>query len=278
MLPRDAVLVAILMAAGMTAAKADQPAAIYSMEAVGEVQIATDGHVSDYRLASKLPDEVAKLIDQNVRGWHFEPILVDGQPVVARTTMHIHLTAEPIAGGKDNYKLRIASMNFGEPRHAGQMKPPHYPMEAVAAHLGARVLLYLRLDENGKVVEVQPYQTSLGARTRSEHEAESWRKVFERSSVAAAKEWRYDMTETVDGKPMGTTVIVPIEYGVGDTRAEALKENKWKGYVPGPIHPAPWMNKPGLAANQDLSELKGNESLSLDSRFKLKNDVVGKTL
>jgi len=278
MLPRDAILAAMLMASGMTAAKADQPVAIYTMEAVGEVQIAKDGHVSDYRLSSKLPDEVAKLVDKDVRNWTFEPILLDGHAVVAKTSMHLRLKAEPAAGDKRNYLMRIADVRFGEPQRSGAMKPPRYPEEAVRARLGARVLLYLHLDDSGNVVEVQPYQTSLGARTRSEHEAEEWRRAFEKSSIAAAKQWHFDLAETVDGKPIGTTVIVPIEYSVHESGSRNRDDGVWKGYLPGPVHPAPWVHDGQLAQNRDLSGLRDGDSLSLDSRFKLKDDVIGKTL
>lgn len=278
MLPRNPVLAAVLMAVGMTAAHAAPPPATYTMEAVGEVQIAKDGHVSDYRLNSKLPDDVAKLVDKDVRSWTFEPIVIDGQAVVAKTSMHLRLSAEPVPGDQKNYQMHIADVRFGEPQHSGEMKPPHYPEDAVRAHLGARVLLYLHLDESGNVIEVQPYQISLAALTRSEHEAELWRRSFEKSSVAAAKQWRFDLTETINGKPIGTTVIVPIDYSIRELGSRRAEDGVWKGYVPGPVHPAPWVHEGQLAENRDLSSLHEGDALSLDSRFKLKDNVIGKTL
>lgn len=278
MLPRNPVLAAMLMAFGMTAVRAEQPAANYVMEAVGEVQIAQDGHVSDYQLRSKLPDDVAKLIDKDVRKWTFEPIVIDGRAVVAKTSMHLRLSATPAPGDKGNYEMRISDVRFGEPQRSGQMKPPHYPEEAVRARLGARVLLSLRLDDGGNVVEVQPYQTSLAARTRSEHEAEVWRRTFEKASVAAAKQWHFDLAETINGKSIATTVIVPIEYSVHEFGTRKPDDGIWKGYVPGPVHPASWARDGQLAANQDLSDLRDGDALALDSRFKLKDSVVGTTL
>ena len=278
MLLRNAAISVLLMAAGAIVAKADQPAATYVMEAVGEVQIAKDGHVSDYRLNSKLSDEVAKLIDKDVRSWRFEPILIDGQAVIAKTSMHLRLNAESVPGDKQSYVMRIADVRFGEPQRSGKMIPPHYPEAAVSARLGARVLLYLHLDDSGNVVEVQPYQTSLGARTRSEHEAEQWRRAFEKSGVAAAKQWHFDLAETVNGKPIGTTVIVPIEYSVHELGLRNPNEGVWRGYLPGPVHPAPWVHDGKFAENRDLSGLRDGDSLSLDSRFRLKDDVIGKTL
>lgn len=278
MSPRNSMLAALWMAGGMTAAHAAPPAATYTMEAVGEVQIAKDGHVSDYRLNSKLPDEVAKLVDKNVRSWMFEPILVDGQAVVAKTSMHLRLGAEPAPGEKGSYIMRIADVGFGEPQRNSKMKPPHYPQEAIGARLGARVLLSLRLDESGNVIEAEPYQTSLAARTRSEHEAELWRRTFEKSSVEAAKQWHFDLAEAINGKPIGTTVIVPIEYFISESRVPGNRDGVWKGYIPGPVHPASWVHDGQLAENRDLSDLHDGNALSLDSRFKLKDSVIGKTL
>ncbi|HEY2396664.1 MAG TPA: hypothetical protein VGH81_11900 [Rudaea sp.] len=247
------------------------------MSADGEIQIAPDGSVSDYRLRSQLVPAVADLVDHDVRRWTFEPVIVDGVAVVAKTTMHLGLKAEPVEG-KNSYRMRITQVHFGEPQRNGKMRPPRYPIEAVQAHLGAKVLLAVRLDENGQVLDAQAYQTSLDARPRSDSDAEHWRRVFEQASIAAAKSWRYDMTETVNGKRIGTNAIVPVVFTVRDVGAPAPSAGRWKAYLPGPAHPAPWMNEHPLADTRDLSTLREDEAVSLDSRFHLKDDVVGKAL
>jgi hypothetical protein len=252
-------------------------APVLEMSADGEVQIATDGSVSDYRLRSQLAPAVADLVDKNVRGWTFEPVIVDGVAVVAKTAMHLGLKAEP-ADGKDNYRMRIIEVRFGEPQRSAKMRPPHYPEEAIHARLGAKVLLAIRLDANGQVLDAQAYQTSLDALARSESEAERWRRVFERASLAAAKDWRYDMSETVNGKPIGTNAIVPVVFGLHELGTPLPPADKWKAYIPGPVHPVPWMNQHPLVDNRDLSKLPEDQAVSLDSHFHLKDDVVGKIL
>jgi hypothetical protein len=52
----------------------------------------------------------------------------------------------------------------------------------------------------------------------------------------------------------------------------------WKRYLPGPMHAVPWTEDRQLAGNENLSALGDGQALSLDSRFHLKDDVVGKTL
>jgi len=274
---RHALLAAACLISAMAPALAGQSAPTLEMSADGEVQIGVDGHVTDYRLQSKLPDALARLIDHDVRGWRFEPVLVDGVPVVAKTAMHLDLKAEPAAN--DSYTMRIANVTFGEPRRSqDHERPPVYPAAAVSVRLGAKVLLYVRLDEHGKAVEVQPYQTSLDARASSENEAEHWRKLFEKASVTAAKSWQFDLSETVNGHPIGTTVIVPIVYNVVGGGRQKPGPGEWKPYLPGPVHPAPWMPSEQGTDNRDLSALKDGQALSLDSRFRLKDDVIGKTL
>jgi hypothetical protein len=86
-------------------------AATLEMSADGEVQIAPDGTVSDYRLQSHLAPAVAELVDKDVRRWQFKPIVVDGTPVVAKTSMHLDLKAEPV-DGKDTYRIPRCSRQF----------------------------------------------------------------------------------------------------------------------------------------------------------------------
>ncbi|HEX7768706.1 MAG TPA: hypothetical protein VF422_01620, partial [Dokdonella sp.] len=161
------------------------------MVADGEVRIDAEGRVSDYGLSSELTPEIAALVDRSVRRWRFEPILQDGRPVIAKTALRIRLLAKRSTDDSDNYTVSIASVEFGAPRRSSAGKPPSYPRLAASARLGAKVLLLLRIDDTGKVVEALPYQTSLGARTRSERDAEAWRELFERAGIAAAKTWKY---------------------------------------------------------------------------------------
>ena len=269
MILRNAALATTLLASGISLALAEEAAPTLEMTAVGEVQIAPDGHVSDYRLQSKLVPIVASLVDRSVRNWRFDPIVVDGSPVTAKTSMRLHLRAEPVAG-RDGYSMRVVNIWFGGLTRMGGIKP-HYPKELVSAHIGARVVMALHVDETGKVLEAQPYQTSLD-RNVSDFDAQHYRHILEQASLEAAKNWHYDLSESIGGKSAGGAVIVPIEYSVG------RQDSNWKAYYPGPVHLAPWMQDGRLANNQEFSSLEDGQALSLDSRFHLKDNVIGKTL
>jgi len=268
---------AILLSLPLLAAAA-APRPTLHMTAEGEVQIAPDGHVSDYRLTNALSPALAAIVDRHVREWKFEPVVIDGKAVVAKTHMALNLSAEPSAAGDDQYKLRVENVNFGAPQRLPGMRPPHYPEDAAHAAVGARVLIALRIDENGNVAEAQAYQTSLDVRTSSEGEAERWRHSFEHQSLIAVRNWHFDVSDRVNGHPLGTNAIVPIVYSLrGLGRQREVHAGEWKAYVAGPLHPAPWM-APSVAEKTDLSELKDGEAKSFGSPFKLKDDVVGSLL
>lgn len=268
---------AILLSLPLLAAAA-APRPSLHMTAEGEVQIAPDGHVSDYRLTSSLAPAVAQLVDRHVREWQFEPVLIDGRPVVAKTRMALNLSAEPSPDGADQYKIRVENVNFGALRRSPGMRPPHYPQDAAHAGVGARVLIALEIDAAGNVTEAQAYQTNLDVRTSSEGEAERWRRTFEHQSLIAARHWHFDVSDAVNGHPLGTQAVVPIEYSLrGLGRAHEVHAGEWKAYQAGPVHPAPWM-APAVAEKTDFSELPDGEAKSFGSPFKLKHDVVGSLL
>ena len=86
-LRRFACAVALTMGAAGIASAQHSTAPVIELTARGEIQIAPDGHVSDYELKTKLAPSVAQALDRAVRGWRFEPVLVDGRAVAAKTTM-----------------------------------------------------------------------------------------------------------------------------------------------------------------------------------------------
>lgn len=266
-------LFVVLGVCGCVFAYAQKEAPVLEMHAVGDVWIAPDGHVSDYKLRNELLPAVAELVAKNVRSWTFEPILVDGKPVTAKTAINLNLKAEPV--GNDSYSIRITSLHFGSMARTGDhTRPPRYPPGAVRAGVGAKVLLAVRIDDSGQVVEALPMQTNLDRNVGNEADQKQFRTLFEKASIAAAKSWRYNVSETLNGKPIGSASVVPVEFWLNGNSGEG----RWKAFVPGPINPVPWLRDGQLADNRDWSDIKDGEAVSLDSRFKLKNDVIGKTL
>lgn len=57
----------------------------YSLDATGEIQIAPDGSVHSYKLDKGQKPMVEQALDKSIRHWRFEPITVEGRPVIAQT-------------------------------------------------------------------------------------------------------------------------------------------------------------------------------------------------
>jgi hypothetical protein len=49
-------------------------------------------------------------------------------------------------------------------------------------------------------------------------------------------------------------------------------------YLAGPVHPAPWLHSVTNTDAGNLAALGDGHALSVDSRFHLKDEVIGKTL
>lgn len=255
----------LLLAAAIPAIAQEKPKAQFETSVSGTIEVAKDGAVSAYTLDDQVKPAIRAAIDKNIRSWRFEPIVVDGQAVVATTQMRLQLLAVPLENG--DYGLRVDKIGFGDPERSGHTPPPVYPVDAARAGRKAKVVMVLRLDPQGNVVEAFPEQISLDIAPTGK-KAEYWRKRFEAASIRAAKEWKFTMTEIIDGQPTGGSVRVPISYTFG---------GGWEKYVPGVVNPIPW--KSGTKAVQtDTASLRDGQAQSLDSRFKLKGEVVGSIL
>src|SRR5688572_9186279 len=106
----------------------DAPAPEYRMQVAGELVVDRDGAVKDYELDAGQAPLIEKLIEKSVAAWKFEPVVVEGKPVVARTRMSMSILAAP-AG--DDYELRVSDVWFGEFKSDGKATPPRYPVKAI---------------------------------------------------------------------------------------------------------------------------------------------------
>ena len=242
----------------------------YVLAATGSIEIGPDGSVNDYTVDNDLAAPIASAIDRHVRSWRFQPVRIDGRPVIAKSRMHLSLRAVP-AG--DNLELRVDEVSFGgagEPSEATKREHPlRYPRRAREERLGARVLLAVRTDASGKVIEVHPYQTSLSQRM-GEGAARRWRGVFERAVMDIVAQWTFDPGEVIDGTPMAGRFLMPVEFTIGTQRPHP---DAWRTYVPGPVDPAPWFDiEPEQSAR--IAALGDGDTLSLESRFVRLDDAT----
>lgn len=248
-----------------------QKQATYRITVNGDLFIGPDGAVTDYKLRSDdLTPVIAGLVDKQVRSWRFEPILVDGRAVRAKTSLKLELTVAPVAGG---YQLHVAGVGFGNPvRTSRGLKPPEYPSLASRAGVGSDVMLVLTVDGSGDVVKADVESTSLSGKG-PQRVVEQYADMFEYSAKAAARRWHFDMTERIDGKAVTTRVRVPVLFRMAGVEG-------WTAMVPVLRRPGHYLESSGrddvqLAAAGDSAT---QEPQALDTRFRLKDDVVGRAL
>jgi hypothetical protein len=226
---------------------------VASLQVEGELDIDAAGRVAAYRIATELPDEIRASLDRDIPAWRFEPI-VEGEPMEAVTVaMTIALVARPAGDAAfavqvekvrlwrkqpgpitavDDATLRIATR---------KLKPPQYPDAVREYGLDAAVLVAVLLDTEGNVVEAEVLQSALYNVNGKEANLLKALSYFERSVIAGARRWRFDVA--AHGAPTADdlTVIVPVRYHF-DTRK--VKPGDWQRLSRTPMRRASWQVVP----------------------------------
>ena len=223
-----------------------------SMLVTGHVDIDRSGQVVAHVLdqPDKLPSYVVSLIERAVPSLRFEPILVDGAPVLARAKMSVRLVAKPTGEADGNMQLRIASAHFGEEYsdtdrtsvRRSNLRPPRYPMNI--AQIGGKGTVYLlvKVGRDGTVVDAVSEQVNLTALGHA-RQMEMIRDTLSRAAIDnALKHWRFMPPE--EGEEAGReywVVRVPIDFRLQDDREAGY--GTWSAYHPGqqqrPVWAAP---------------------------------------
>ena len=255
--------------------QAKEPAPLeYATSIAGEIVIDPAGEVRSWSMDDGLAPRLAQLVQRNVEQWSFEPILVEGKPVTAKTRMRLALLARPRADG--SYELRVENVYFGDAKARGEVVAPRYPRAAVMAGVQARVIVMAKVDEQGNVLDVHVYQTSLSLKRGTDR----WRRLFEQASLDAARTSRYVPSDEIGGQRVGGTLTLPFTFEIAHGNSQkqlAADMKRWRAFVPGPVSPAPWVDASATEA-LDTDELADGGAVALASPFRLKGDVIGKSL
>lgn len=293
--PGKAVAAALLwVAMAAPAAWAGRPApaaqgeSVITMRLDGEISVDPQGRVHDYAIRSEVTPGVQQFLDRMIPRWKFEPVLVDGKLVIARSPMRIVLAATPSDG---NYTIRIDNVLFiptSEEEYAVEKKirdaqdgyaitrvnlrPPSYPSELLHAGVGGIVLLYVRVSADGRVEEAFAAQSSLlDVKGRAAH-LEPARVVLERSAMAAARHWRFriDAPDPRALSPQQRTVRIPVEYAI-DRPGNRELTGTWRHEFRGPNATAPWLQDTRDDMVVGVSDLASGEMLSGSPSLRLLN-------
>ncbi|HET8765018.1 MAG TPA: energy transducer TonB [Rhodanobacter sp.] len=256
------VLILLAMAAS-TAQAATSKDVELSAIVEGTIVLAPDGHVQDVVVpdAAKYGQPVVDMVRTTALKWRFDPVVVDGQPVIAKSSMHARVVLKKNAAG--DYVAWVRGATFGDTdanntsvvraSPANLKLPPRFPAEALHSKAEGRVYLALRIDRAGHVVDAVVEQVNL-ANTGPEAVLNRSRKAFADASLVAARRWSYMVPTT--GKLAGRdnwTVRTSIRFflrGAGMPKDGSA----WAAYIPGPYTPAPWVDKPNAGAADVLAD------------------------
>ena len=259
---KKAMLVALLAMTTVTAQAATRQDIESSAVVDGTIVLAKDGTVQTAVIddAAKYGQPVADMVHNAALQWHFQPVLIDGQPVVAKASMHARVVLKQKPDG--NYSARIKGVTFGDYnstdtdtlRSTADTKKiqPRYPEVAIRARVQGTVYLALRVDRSGHVTDAVAEQVNLD-KIGPENLITEYRKMLADAVLKAAHRWTYTIPTTGRlAKQDRWTARIPITFDLrplGETTPVV-----WRTYVPGPYTPAPWVDKPDVGAADALAD------------------------
>lgn len=176
---------------------------VVAFSASVRVELDAAGKPVSVKAPENLPATVREFIEKRVGTWQYSPALQGGQPVPAVTFVSIGACAIP-AG--DGFRLGLDFKGNG-PRlisASGHLPPPSYPSEALRSGVSGtyRVTYSILADGSTRVASVDVVDG------RSPYS-----KVFRASIERWAETLRYE-PELVGGKPVSTSMSLPIEFSI----------------------------------------------------------------
>lgn len=250
------VLVIVLLLVWAGGAQSQSPLKVRkqveaSMLVNGEIEVDADGRVTGYEIErrEKLPEGVARFLDERIAGWSFEPTVFEGRPVAIHNRMGLLLVAKRLEDG--NFRMEVRSTSFYPLKQAGyelesvDMTPPSYPSIAAQHGVSGTVYLVLKIDGNGQVEEAVAEQVNLRV-AASEVEMNRWRGVLAKNAISKAQQWSFRPPQHGELADDGVwTVRVPVAYRLDEPGPEPY--GRWQAYIPGPRQRATWVDGDDVA-------------------------------
>lgn len=266
-------LCAALLAVTVQAhAQSTKPApAKVELDVMGELTIDAQGAVRSFSAAPSVPAPVAKIVQDAVKHWRFEPVLQDGKPVEKKTQMFLFLTGEPGEGG---YRLRVERVQFGFPRKMRDVKwAGAAAKDALRENVGGEVLLAVHIDAAGNVLDAAALRSRLFPEVRNQRVAKKLRTAFETSAVATMKQSKFEPADPSQGGA-ATAMITNMSFSFGQPNV-ATVWTQADTAITGAGTPA-WLS--GSLAEGTLDRVAEGQQIAIDGGPKLQTDVVGKLL
>lgn len=288
--------VALAAACGAQAAPKLAPvpgfeSSVLTTQVDGMIEVDRSGRVIDYTLEKArkpLPPKVVERLMQQVRGWAFEPVQVDGKPVVARTRMRVTLLAEERPEG---FAISIDNVTFPPLRgavvpdakadanvRAVKTRGLRYPDEFLGRGLDATVLVSVKLRPDGTMEDAAIVQTSIPDRTGKPEEFGRLAALLEAEVLRGVKRMQFAVDYPEGAKPLDEPVtgMLPIVFHMGDRPKQV--QGLWRVEARSIKRTPPWVSATDGQRLAGVSDLNEGESANADGGLRLKNTVNGVAL
>lgn len=216
-----------------------------SMLVKGSIETDADGSVSNVTIdkAEKFPAGLVDYVRKQVMGWKFEPVLVDGKPMRARSLMSVRVVAK--RAGEDSYSITVRNASFdgeapaeGETLTSRTMRAPGYPPVVAAAGASGVVYVVVKVGANGRVADAIVEQVNLKT-AGTDNEMARWRKSLADVALGAARRWTFNTpVKGEQARQESWSARVPVAFHMNSSLDTAY--GKWEMYIPGPRQPVPW--------------------------------------
>jgi len=195
---RIALLLASLLFAGwVSAGKLERLPQRLITSISAEVTVGADGQLQSIgELSAALDPHMRDLVLAEMRAVQFSPGRLDGRPVSVRTNLSLTLGLRD-AAERGNFVLELVDVGTGATMTS--RRPPKYPDAMLQQGREAKLMIHLRYDADGRVVDVEIISADLPERH------------VKRELMRAAHSWRFD-PEKVDGVGLAGEAFVPVSF------------------------------------------------------------------
>lgn len=262
---------------------------VYATRVDSTIEIGPDGRLVGYEPITQLKEPLASRVRTMATSLRFEPVLVDGKPVIARTRMRLHLVAEPM----DDGNLRVSVEDVGFPsegetyvpsddamiRGVKHRKALQYPSSAMRAYASGRVLVAMRMTPDGRVAEAIPRESALFHANGSRATQAAALAAMERAAVEGVRAWRFDVRvpEGAQPAPGDLTGLIAVQYTMGEGPMPG--PGQWVKEMRTSERVLPWLDSILSAALPDIADVgDAGHFGAAAQRFKLLTPVEGVVL
>lgn len=287
----------------LCAATPDAPAPVSMEQALilhvdGQLTIDSQGVPTEYLIKTKLPQNLSDSLQRVVRSWHFEPVLVGGNPVVAQTQMRVTLSAHGVGA---DYRVAVDNATFpqtrGQATDAAESERPvtisvskrntiEYPRAAIEHEIDADLVVYVKLTREGRVEQAFVAQTALLHVSGKPEVLGVATQIFEHQVLADVKNWRFKVVvndaaltrlqaTNPDDAASAFTASVPVEFRI---QGHVYHDSQWQQVVRTDRRKAPWLPAAHAVETIGAGDLASGELVPAANRFRLTAAVAGTVL